>query len=96
MYVHVCDLLLNKAEDLCELSFLQLLKNSPRRQLCFKGEDVMWLQPSSLDELLNLKARYPEAKLVVGNTEVGESWTRCPIFVQIFSMTTVGSSYIKK
>ncbi|PIO38487.1 hypothetical protein AB205_0077270 [Aquarana catesbeiana] len=52
---------------------LLLLKNSPRRQLCFKGEDVMWLQPSSLDELLNLKARYPEAKLVVGNTEVGES-----------------------
>ncbi|XP_073484392.1 xanthine dehydrogenase/oxidase isoform X1 [Aquarana catesbeiana] len=50
---------------------LLLLKNSPRRQLCFKGEDVMWLQPSSLDELLNLKARYPEAKLVVGNTEVG-------------------------
>nr|DBA27333.1 TPA: hypothetical protein GDO54_011493 [Pyxicephalus adspersus] len=50
---------------------LLLYKNSPRKQLCFKGEGIMWLQPSSLDELLNLKARYPQAKLVVGNTEVG-------------------------
>lgn len=33
----------------------------------------MWIQPSSLTELLELKARYPDAKLVVGNTEVGES-----------------------
>ncbi|XP_018423843.1 PREDICTED: xanthine dehydrogenase/oxidase [Nanorana parkeri] len=50
---------------------LLLQKTSPRKQLSFKSEDVLWLQPSSLRELLNLKAQYPGAKLVVGNTEVG-------------------------
>ncbi|KAM9316879.1 xanthine dehydrogenase/oxidase [Gastrophryne carolinensis] len=50
---------------------LLLYKGAPRRQLLFRGDGVMWVQPSSLDELLNFKARYPEAKLVVGNTEVG-------------------------
>ena len=30
-----------------------------------------WYRPSSLTELLDLKKKYPDAKLVVGNTEVG-------------------------
>uniref|UniRef100_A0A3B3RQ69 Xanthine dehydrogenase/oxidase n=1 Tax=Paramormyrops kingsleyae TaxID=1676925 RepID=A0A3B3RQ69_9TELE len=41
------------------------------KKLQFKGERVVWIQPSCLTELLDLKAKYPEAKLVVGNTEVG-------------------------
>ncbi|XP_053162879.1 xanthine dehydrogenase/oxidase isoform X2 [Hemicordylus capensis] len=45
--------------------------NQPRKQLCFKGERVAWFQPSTLKELVALKAQYPSAKLVVGNTEVG-------------------------
>ncbi|XP_062980216.1 xanthine dehydrogenase/oxidase-like [Elgaria multicarinata webbii] len=45
--------------------------NKPQKQLCFKGERVMWFQPSTLKELVALKAQYPTAKLVVGNTEVG-------------------------
>uniref|UniRef100_A0A8D2LUU1 Xanthine dehydrogenase/oxidase n=1 Tax=Varanus komodoensis TaxID=61221 RepID=A0A8D2LUU1_VARKO len=45
--------------------------NKPQKQLCFKGERVMWFQPSTLRELVALKAQYPSAKLVVGNTEVG-------------------------
>uniref|UniRef100_A0A8D0HBB7 Xanthine dehydrogenase/oxidase n=1 Tax=Sphenodon punctatus TaxID=8508 RepID=A0A8D0HBB7_SPHPU len=45
--------------------------NNPQKQLCFKGERVMWIQPSTLKELLAFKAQYPDAKLVVGNTEVG-------------------------
>lgn len=32
---------------------------------------MRWYRPLSLQELLDLKSRYPEAKLVVGNTEVG-------------------------
>uniref|UniRef100_A0A8C1GP10 xanthine dehydrogenase n=1 Tax=Cyprinus carpio TaxID=7962 RepID=A0A8C1GP10_CYPCA len=40
-------------------------------QLRFVGERVLWIQPCSLKELLELKATYPNAKLVVGNTEVG-------------------------
>nr|XP_056708333.1 xanthine dehydrogenase/oxidase [Euleptes europaea] len=50
---------------------LLIHKNKPQKQLCFKGERVMWFQPSTLKELVTLKAEYPNAKLVVGNTEVG-------------------------
>ncbi|XP_075719550.1 xanthine dehydrogenase/oxidase [Rhinoderma darwinii] len=50
---------------------LLLGRNAPRKQMVFKGEGVTWYQPSNLSELLNLKAQYPNAKLVVGNTEVG-------------------------
>eukprot|EP00079_Xenopus_tropicalis_P035814 XP_017949585.1 PREDICTED: xanthine dehydrogenase/oxidase [Xenopus tropicalis] len=50
---------------------LLIYKNSPPKSLCFKGGNVTWLQPSNLEELLALKAQYPDAKLVVGNTEVG-------------------------
>ncbi|XP_024052534.1 xanthine dehydrogenase/oxidase [Terrapene carolina triunguis] len=46
-------------------------KDKPQEQLCFKGERVMWIRPTTLEELLALKAQYPDAKLVVGNTEVG-------------------------
>ncbi|CAG5132521.1 unnamed protein product [Candidula unifasciata] len=37
----------------------------------FIGPNVMWIQPSTLTELVELKARYPSAKLVAGNTEIG-------------------------
>ncbi|XP_021553383.1 xanthine dehydrogenase/oxidase [Neomonachus schauinslandi] len=47
------------------------LKDVPRKQLRFEGERVTWIQASTLKELLDLKAQYPEAKLVVGNTEIG-------------------------
>nr|XP_031540787.1 xanthine dehydrogenase/oxidase isoform X2 [Vicugna pacos] len=47
------------------------LKDIPQKQLRFEGERVTWIQASTLKELLDLKARHPEAKLVVGNTEIG-------------------------
>uniref|UniRef100_A0A8C0VCU6 Xanthine dehydrogenase n=1 Tax=Cyanistes caeruleus TaxID=156563 RepID=A0A8C0VCU6_CYACU len=43
-----------------------------QKQMCFKGERVMWIQPTTLSELVALKSQYPNAKLVVGNTEVGK------------------------
>ncbi|KAL7987417.1 hypothetical protein Chor_006336 [Crotalus horridus] len=46
-------------------------QKKPIEPLYFKGERVMWLQPSTLKELVSLKAQHPDAKLVVGNTEVG-------------------------
>uniref|UniRef100_A0A8B9TVG0 Xanthine dehydrogenase n=1 Tax=Anas platyrhynchos TaxID=8839 RepID=A0A8B9TVG0_ANAPL len=49
----------------------ELMKNKQQKQLCFKGERVMWIQPTTLQELVALKSQYPNAKLVVGNTEVG-------------------------
>ncbi|XP_062863680.1 xanthine dehydrogenase/oxidase isoform X2 [Trichomycterus rosablanca] len=50
---------------------LMSLAKNPLKELRFNGERVLWVQPSSLTELLELKAMYPDAKLVVGNTEVG-------------------------
>uniref|UniRef100_A0A4X1TB92 Xanthine dehydrogenase/oxidase n=1 Tax=Sus scrofa TaxID=9823 RepID=A0A4X1TB92_PIG len=47
------------------------LKDTPQKQLRFEGERVTWIQASTLKELLDLKAQHPEAKLVVGNTELG-------------------------
>ena len=38
----------------------------------FCGERVVWHRPTTLPELLNLKSQYPDAKLVIGNTEVGK------------------------
>lgn len=43
------------------------------KTLTFRGERVSWVSPSSLEELLQLKARNPEAPLVVGNSNIGGS-----------------------
>uniref|UniRef100_A0A672MRK9 Xanthine dehydrogenase/oxidase n=1 Tax=Sinocyclocheilus grahami TaxID=75366 RepID=A0A672MRK9_SINGR len=47
----------------------ELMVKQPQRELRFAGERALWIQPCSLEELLELKATYPNAKLVVGNTE---------------------------
>ncbi|XP_058665981.1 aldehyde oxidase [Ammospiza caudacuta] len=50
---------------------MRMAENQPKRTLVFRGERVTWISPVSLDELLDLKATYPKAPLVVGNTSVG-------------------------
>ncbi|XP_068009824.1 xanthine dehydrogenase/oxidase isoform X3 [Melanerpes formicivorus] len=50
---------------------LMMQSQAQQKQLCFKGERVMWIQPTTLKELVALKSQHPNAKLVVGNTEVG-------------------------
>lgn len=42
-----------------------------RESLVFKSKSVTWLRPTNLKELLRLKHQYPDAKIIVGNTEVG-------------------------
>lgn len=39
--------------------------------LLFKGQKVSWYRPKELSSILKLKNKYPDAKIVVGNTEVG-------------------------
>lgn len=39
--------------------------------LAFNGKSTSWYRPTTLAELLAIKAEYPHAKLIVGNTEVG-------------------------
>ncbi|XP_068165396.1 xanthine dehydrogenase/oxidase [Antennarius striatus] len=50
---------------------LSLTKRQRPASLCFFGDRTVWLQPDSLEEFLQLKWEHPEARVVVGNTEVG-------------------------
>ena len=45
--------------------------------ITFEGPNVTWYRPTSLAELLDLKERFPDAKLVNGNTEIGN----CALFL---------------
>jgi xanthine dehydrogenase iron-sulfur cluster and FAD-binding subunit A len=54
------------------MSFFQLNDKYDKDSLVFHGQTVTWHRPVTLDQLLHLKSKYPEAKIVVGNTEVGK------------------------
>lgn len=49
----------------------RMAQEQQRTTLIFHGKRTTWISPPSLKELLNLKAKYPKAPLVVGNTSVG-------------------------
>lgn len=38
----------------------------------FRGPRVTYHRPTTLAELLKLKTEHPQARIIVGNTEVGE------------------------
>lgn len=42
-----------------------------QQSLSFTGERTTWYRPTCLKELVELKHSYPDARLVIGNTEVG-------------------------
>ncbi|XP_037795303.1 xanthine dehydrogenase/oxidase-like [Penaeus monodon] len=50
---------------------LKLHPEWQRQNLVFRGPRVSYFRPSSLSQLLSLKAEHPGARIVVGNTEVG-------------------------
>ncbi|NXA53781.1 AOXA oxidase, partial [Nothocercus julius] len=50
---------------------MRMAESQPKQTLVFRGKRMTWISPVSLDELLDLKATYPNAPLVVGNTDVG-------------------------
>ncbi|KAM4697844.1 aldehyde oxidase-like [Rhinophrynus dorsalis] len=62
---------LDPTQDLIFPPELLLRLNNQRKMVVFKGERVTWFSPSTLNELLELKTKYPKAPLVVGNTTVG-------------------------
>lgn len=39
--------------------------------LIFKGKNITWHRPLQLNTILSLKNKHPDAKIVVGNTEIG-------------------------
>ncbi|GIL49662.1 hypothetical protein Vafri_5944 [Volvox africanus] len=55
----------------CEPIFPPELKKRPAFHLAVSGRHVTWHRPATLEQLLELKAAHPTAKIVVGNTEVG-------------------------
>ncbi|KAF5273883.1 hypothetical protein FQA39_LY00998 [Lamprigera yunnana] len=78
---------------------LKIYDNLDAQYLIFKGIDVSWFRPTTLNELLDLKAKYPDAKIVVGNTEVGieTKFKSCsypyriyPVVIDEMIRTTVG------
>ncbi|XP_056112603.1 aldehyde oxidase 6 isoform X2 [Rhinichthys klamathensis goyatoka] len=52
-----------------ELMRMAEIKDQTTQKFC--GERMTWICPGSLDELLQLKADYPQAPLVMGNTNIG-------------------------
>ena len=50
---------------------LQLSKSLDTEFLTFSNNRVKWFRPTTLKQLLQLKQQHPEAKIVVGNTELG-------------------------
>ncbi|XP_026677246.1 xanthine dehydrogenase [Diaphorina citri] len=50
---------------------LQLNDTYDKEYLQIRGPRATWYRPQTLTQLLELKAKFPEAKLVVGNSEIG-------------------------
>ncbi|XP_045768290.1 xanthine dehydrogenase [Maniola jurtina] len=50
---------------------LKLSSIYDEQYLVYRGEKTVWYRPTTLQSILKLKNQYPEAKIVVGNTEVG-------------------------
>ncbi|XP_010123270.1 PREDICTED: aldehyde oxidase 2-like [Chlamydotis macqueenii] len=50
---------------------MRMAQEQQRTSLIFHGKRTTWISPTNLKELLELKAKYPKAPLVVGNTSVG-------------------------
>ncbi|KAL5273476.1 XDH family protein [Megaselia abdita] len=50
---------------------LKMSDELDKQTLLFKNNDVSWYRPTSLEHLLEIKNNHRNAKLVVGNTEVG-------------------------
>ncbi|KAK7505493.1 hypothetical protein BaRGS_00003238 [Batillaria attramentaria] len=46
-------------------------KRLHEQSLQFIGPRVMWYRPSSLSELLDIKRKHPDCKIVIGNTVIG-------------------------
>ena len=49
----------------------QLKADFYTRSVTFKSDHIVWHQPSTLQELLEIKAQYKDAKIVTGCTWMG-------------------------
>lgn len=49
-----------------------MAEDPKKRRLTFQGERTTWITPVTLEDLLELRAKFPKAPLVMGNTTVGK------------------------
>jgi xanthine dehydrogenase/oxidase len=47
------------------------LKNFATKSYCCSANKIIWYQPTQLHHLLELKQKFPHAKIVAGNSEIG-------------------------
>lgn len=40
--------------------------------LIFRGKTTIWYRPTTFHHLLELKTKFPDSRIIVGNTEVGK------------------------
>ncbi|KAL9964449.1 hypothetical protein ACROYT_G028093 [Oculina patagonica] len=57
--------------DIPLLCIFKLPETAKPKGLFIKGDNITWIRPTALEELLELKKKYPQAQLVVGNTGIG-------------------------
>lgn len=60
-----------KPLNLILFSLQKMAEDQTPQTLVYHGERTAWISPVNLNELLELKAKHPQAPLVVGNTAVG-------------------------
>uniref|UniRef100_A0A8C6EJW0 FAD-binding PCMH-type domain-containing protein n=1 Tax=Microcebus murinus TaxID=30608 RepID=A0A8C6EJW0_MICMU len=52
---------------------IRMAEDPNKRRLTFQGQRTTWIAPVTLSDLLELRANFPKAPLVMGNTAVGPS-----------------------
>ena len=48
-----------------------MAEKQPPKTRVFSGERMTWISPVTLKELVEVKFKYPQAPIVMGNTSVG-------------------------
>uniref|UniRef100_A0A8C1UXM3 Aldehyde oxidase 5 n=1 Tax=Cyprinus carpio TaxID=7962 RepID=A0A8C1UXM3_CYPCA len=61
---------LDPTQDLIFPPELLIIGKQKTEQVFFQGEKVRWISPADLKDLIKLKAEYPNAPLLVGNTTI--------------------------
>ncbi|XP_075175818.1 aldehyde oxidase 1-like, partial [Anomaloglossus baeobatrachus] len=62
---------LDSTQELIFPPELMLMLQNPKKMTTFHGERIIWYSPSNVEELLEVKSKFPKAPLVVGNTNIG-------------------------
>nr|XP_003405989.2 aldehyde oxidase 4-like isoform X1 [Loxodonta africana] len=63
---------------------IRMAEDPNKRRLTFQGERTSWIMPVTLEDVLELKASFPKAPLIMGNTAVGPSIKFKDVFYPVF------------